>query len=820
MLGAVFPWSVPSLGKEARGWAALALAAATGALVAIALATPTAAAQPPVVAAYPSPGTQFNLPATQIAFRGVPASQIGQLTVAGSVTGVHGGKIEPDSDGQGGSFIPDKPFTPGETVTVTSSLNVAGGSSGKFSFAIERPSRPIKPRKIIVVPAGSNGLQYFHSRPDLVPPSVTVYKNSAPASEGDIFVAPQYGPSQNGPMILDPTGKLVWFLPMPVSQNTLVTDFRVQTLAGQPVLTWWQGGTNLGTGEGEGIIFDHDYKRIDIVHAGNGLTMDLHEFLVTPQGQAYVIAVSPVSHPSVPHKPVFDSVVQEIDIKTGLVEFEWHALDHVPLSDSYFTQKSPGQAFDPYHANSVGVDRDGNLIVSMRNTSAVYKINRVTGQVIWRLGGKHSSFKMGRGTSTWFQHDALVQSDGTVTVFDDGGGPPTPHPYARGIRVALDTTHMTASLVTEYPHSPKFSTNFEGGVQMLSGGDVFLGWGQQPYFSEDDSRGRQIFDARFTAPSGSYRAYRFPWSAQPPTLPAIAVGPGSAGTTNVYASWNGATTVSSWRVLAGPAPRSLTQAWSQSRSGFETTVRAPSQAPVYAVQALDSRGNVLATSSPAAAPARIALYGRSAFVSNGGTGAVPAGCFDKQSCRISTTVYSGRNVIARTGPEKLPVGRNGLLYFTLTGSGRSALAHARGHRLVVTVVAHDTSGTSGAAGLSLVPFRTSGNGPRRSAGQAPSLQTIGATDFVSSGGTGGILAACYATTPCLVKASVAVGNTVIATTGRELLGENQAGYVIFSLTAAGRSMLAHASGNQLGAQVTLTSGRAKATASIALVRFS
>jgi hypothetical protein len=183
-------------------------------------------------------------------------------------------------------------------------------------------------------------------------------------------------------------------------------------------------------------------------------------------------------------------------------------------------------------------------------------------------------------------------------------------------------------------------------------------------------------------------------------------------------------------------------------------------------------------------------------------------------------VYSGRNVIARTGPEKLPVGRNGLLYFTLTGSGRSALAHARGHRLVVTVVAHDTSGTSGAAGLSLVPFRTSGNGPRRSAGQAPSLQTIGATDFVSSGGTGGILAACYATTPCLVKASVAVGNTVIATTGRELLGENQAGYVIFSLTAAGRSMLAHASGNQLGAQVTLTSGRAKATASIALVRFS
>src|SRR5436189_4606735 len=97
-------------------------------------------------------------------------------------------------------------------------------------------------------------------------------------------------------------------------------------------------------------------------------------------------------------------------------------------------------------------------------------------------------------------------------------------------------------------------------------------------------------DTRFTAPSGSYRAYRFPCSAQPPTLPAVAVGPGSAGATNVYASWNGATTVSSWRVLAGPTTSSLTSAFSHSRSNFETTLATPSQAPFYAVQALDSKG--------------------------------------------------------------------------------------------------------------------------------------------------------------------------------------------------------------------------------------
>jgi hypothetical protein len=773
-----------------------------------------------VVAAYPSPGTNFDLPGTQIAFRGVPASQIGQVTVSGSVTGAHTGQVESDSDGNGGSFIPDKPFAPGEMVTVTTGMSVAGASNGSFSFTIERPSRPIKPMTPPVAPAGSNGLQRFRSRPDLLPPSIWVSKNSAPPSEGDIFVAPQFGPAQNGPMILDPSGKLVWFYPIPISQKTLVTDFREQTLGGQPVLTWWQGYTNQGTGEGQGVIFNSSYQRIAIVHGGNGLPMDLHEFLITPQGQAWVIAVSPVSHPGVRHKPLFDSVVQEIDISTGLVMFEWHALDHVALGDSYFTPNSPGFAFDPYHANSVGIDRDGNVIVSLRNTSAVYKVDRTTGQVMWRLGGKHSSFKMGPGTSTAFQHNVLVQPDGTVTAFDDGAGPPTVHPYARGIRVALDMRRMTATLVREYDHSPKLSTNFEGGLQQLSGGDVFLGWGQQPYFSEDNGAGQQIFDAHFVSPTGSYRAYRFPWSAQPPTLPAIAVGSGSGGLTNVYASWNGATTVSSWRVLAGPSPTSLTPAWSRSRSDFETTIATPSQAPFYAVQALGSGGNVLAASPPAAAPTRIALYGRSAFVSSGGTGAVPAGCFAKQSCRISTTVYSGRTVIARTGPEKMSLGSNGLLYFTLTSAGRSALSHARGHRLAVQLVARDASGVSGSGGFDLVPFSTSGRGPGRTATQSPTLKTIGATDFVSSRGTGGILAACYSVTPCLVRASVSVGKTVIATTGRELLGENQAGYLIFSLSAAGRSMLAHAAGNQLGAQVTLTSGTARATASVAFVRFS
>ncbi len=789
--------------------------------VALALAGATAAkAASPAVSVFPSPGTHYNLPGTQITFRGIAPSAIGSVTVVGSASGRHSGRIEGDSDNKGGSFLPSRPFKDYETVTVTTHLNVIGGRNGKFSFVIAHTSRAIQPVPLPVAPAGSNGLQRFRSRPDLLPPSITVSKSSAPASEGDIFVAPQFGPSQNGPMILDPQGNLLWFLPYAVSRKLLVTDFRVQRYAGQQVLTWFQGYTNHGSGLGEGVIWDRNYKQIAVVKAGNGLQMDLHEFLITSSSHAWIVAVSPVGIPSVAHKPTMDAVIQEIDIKTGLVMFEWHALDHVPLGDTYFPPASPGFVFDPYHVNSITFAGD-DPVVSMRNTSAVYEIDRGTGKIVWTLGGKHPSFKMGSGTTTAFQHTAVFQGDGTMTIFDDGAGPPTVHQYARGIRVSLDTKHMTASLVHEYNHSPQISTDFEGNVQDLSNGNVFMGWGQQPYFSEDSSSGQQIFDAHFTVPTASYRAYRFEWNAQPPTLPQLAVSASSDGSTSLYASWNGATDVTGWRVLAGPAPQSLSHVGDIGRTGFETHITVHDGSPYWAVQALGSDGRVLSTSSVQSTPAHLAIYGRSVFVSGSGTGGVPASCFADHPCSVTTTLKNGTEVIAGSGKEAIGAGDGTLLYFTLNSSGRSMLAHASGHRLAVTVTIRDSSGTTATANMTLVPFGTSGAGPQRVASNASSLKFVGLTEFVStSSGVGGILAGCFATTPCHVATRITSGNATIATTGSEFIGAGELGYLSFTLTAAGRSLLAHAPGNQLAAQVKLTSGSTSATASVALVAFS
>jgi hypothetical protein len=242
--------------------------------------------------------------------------------------------------------------------------------------------------------------------------------------------------------------------------------------------------------------------------------------------------------------------------------------------------------------------------------------------------------------------------------------------------------------------------------------------------------------------------------------------------------------------------------------------------PSFAVQALDSGGHVLATSAVTSAPSHIGIAGRSAFVSSNGVGGLPAVCINSSTCHIALTITAGRTVVARTGREQIPAQGGGLIFFTLTRAGRSMLAHARGHRWLVRLNGQDVSGLKLNRLITLVPFSARGRGPARSASQSSSLRILGLSDFVSRGGVGGILAECLATTPCHTRTTVSVGRTVIARTGPELLGARGVGYLIFSLTSAGRAMLSHASGNQLGAQVTISDGGATARADVALIRFS
>jgi hypothetical protein len=441
----------------------------------------------------------------------------------------------------------------------------------------------------------------FRSRPDLKPPVVEVTVKAHDTAPGYIFVAPQEGDTgQGGSMILDDRGQVVWFRPLPGKYGRAM-NFEVQSYRGEPVLTWVDTS-------GEYVIVDHTYREIARFGAANGYRGDHHEFLISPQDTALITIYNAVrrdlfSVGGPKNGVVVQGIVQELDIATGKVLFEWHSLEHVGIEESY---GKPGQdadypGLDYFHINSIDVDHDDNLLISARKTFAIYKVDRESGEVIWRLGGKRSDFEMGEGTRFAYQHDARRQKDGTLTIFDNGmtlfpDGMPKTIEESRGIVLDLDERKMKASLVREYTHPDGLRADAAGNAQVLPNGNMFVGWGRALYYSEFDHGGKLLFDAILPEGSRSYRAFRFPWKGYPKYTPAIAAESGQDDEVIIYASWNGATEVDTWQVLAGESPRKLQELASTPREGFETVVTVKTTDPYVGVRAVDASGKVLGSS--------------------------------------------------------------------------------------------------------------------------------------------------------------------------------------------------------------------------------
>jgi hypothetical protein len=433
----------------------------------------------------------------------------------------------------------------------------------------------------------------WHSRPDLRIPALTITDRSEGASSDPIFIAPYNAPKgQAGAVIVDNDGQPIWENPL---AGKVTTNFRVQSYRGSPVLTWWEGEIELGHGVGEYVMADSSYRTIRRVQAANGLRGDLHEFVITPNDTAlltsYVVKNADLSSVGGSRNgTIQDAIFQEIDLSSGSVLLEWHSLNHVPLEQSY----SPvGADWDFFHINSVDLDLDGNLLVSSRSMHTVYKLDKA-GTILWRLGGKASDFSMGAGSNFAWQHDARRQPDGTLTVFDNGATPAVER-RSRGLILDVDEDAMTASLVCQYTH-PRILAGSQGSMQVLGNGNVFVGWGEVPRVSEFHHSGRLVFDALLGKDYQSYRAFRLPWTGLPAQAPAIALS-GDAGDLTVYASWNGATEVQSWQLLAGAGSSAMRPVSSTRSRGFESVLRSRSRGPLVAVRALDANGRQLGQSS-------------------------------------------------------------------------------------------------------------------------------------------------------------------------------------------------------------------------------
>ncbi len=466
------------------------------------------------------------------------------------------------------------------------------------------------------------GTYSFLSAPSLHPPIIKrvqpgVTQDLAP---GYIFATNFYDLNkppivgQSGPLILGRDLQPVWFEPVP--EDVVASNLTLQSYRGKPVLGWWQGRVtkNGPTETGEDVIVDQHYHVIARLHGAGGWVLTLHELQIDSEGHAWVsanknIAKDLSSYGGAYNGALVDSAVQEYDIATGKLMRTWDALQHISLHESVATVPTNGFPWDAYHINSIQLVSPGKFLVSMRNTWAAYLVDTASGRIEWTLGGRKSSFKFGPGAGFEWQHDVRMEPrTSTVSLFDDhccqltGGGTSVHATGAsRGLIIKLDQGARTASLVSQYGEREAFESEYMGDTQPLSDGGAFIGWGSEPYFSEYDRSGKLVFEGVLPEPDRSYRAQLEPWEGVPETKPAAAARR-SGSTTKVYASWNGATKLVSWRVFgASAAGGAMRQIAAMPKSGFETSVAVPSGYASFEVQALDAKGHALATSSAFAA---------------------------------------------------------------------------------------------------------------------------------------------------------------------------------------------------------------------------
>ncbi|GFF55126.1 hypothetical protein IFM46972_10190 [Aspergillus udagawae] len=449
--------------------------------------------------------------------------------------------------------------------------------------------------------------QQFYYSSDAIGPILNIQRHADECDSGQYTFLSLLGSevSSAGPMILDERGNLVWT--SPYGRNW---GLDVQMLDGEPYLTFcaWPGpGTHVTC-----YMLDSEYEEAFVIRPQNGWGADGTEFQITPQRTAVLTTsmfapydLSPVNGPR--DGWIRDVGFQEIDLETGALLFEWRWSDHWNITDVLVefprgTEGSREAPWDPFHINSVHKDTAGNYLVSSRHTSTVGYIDGSSGEFIWTLGGKRNMFRdlsNGAATSISMQHHArFLKEHSTLTLFNNGVSAGGAYYRSKGMVIDLDVQAMTAKVLQEY-HSPhRIGSESRGSMQVLDNNNVLLGYGVNAGWSEFSMNGDLLCDAHFGPESRfgaedvlSYRVLKRNWKGRPKTAP-----DGVQRGTGIFVSWNGATEVVTWALLAANADiRNYTPLVSVPKEGFETRIPVPVNLTTSSVRAaaLDGQGNVL-----------------------------------------------------------------------------------------------------------------------------------------------------------------------------------------------------------------------------------
>lgn len=549
-----------------------------------------------VVTMSPQHGSMFALPGTTIAFRGVTADQIGNIYVSGSLSGPASGALREHSDGNGVTWKHDAEFLETETVIVRADVPLTDASDGAATFVIgEQAPRPAtSPIEDRTTASDDDSIVHsFRSRPDMAPVKIDVdVLDASRIAPGVMAVTPNVPGGQSGAHLVDNAGETIWHH-TPADINHVIYCLNMQVYNGEPVLTWWEGGDYRGWGYGHYVIADQSYNRIATIQAGHGLNgLDLHDLVLTDYGTAWAASYhSQWAEVGGIRRNVIEYVIQEIDVASGDIWWEWHSLDHVGLEESNAKlPEDPGFSWDHFHGNSIEVDNDGELIVSSRTSHTIFKISVKDHQIIWRLGGELSDFRLDENAKFYWQHDARRASGGTLSLFDNHDD--TNEDESRGIVFELDEVAMTATLLREYHRDGGMWSPYQSNMQTLENTNLFIGWGSGPRCSEFTHEGEMIFDMKYRA-GGSYRGYRIAWNATPDRPLDYVLDDAPDGYLTCYVSWNGATEVSGWQVIAGPTVDAAEVVAIASKTTFETELAGVPISAYMEAQALNATGQII-----------------------------------------------------------------------------------------------------------------------------------------------------------------------------------------------------------------------------------
>ena len=451
------------------------------------------------------------------------------IEVNGDKSSNHSGRIKLTSDEKTIVFVPDVPFSLGEKVSVTLTPSVktlSGIPVGPLSFSFtisnsthirdtrsvdklmsEMEGIPSAGQRVSNIMNSSSEIRMQQSQflpPDF--PAIAVLNSIAP-SPGFIFTSNFTWVSgvSNTPylLILNNKGEPTFYRKMPA----WCLDFKMQPMG---ILTYYDGSL------GYFVAMDSTYNVVDTFRIGNGYSTDVHELRVLPNRHALLMSydyeavqMDTVVAGGNPAAVVIGLIIQEIDENKDVV-FQWRSWDHFKITDATH-ENLIASYIDYVHGNAIEIDYDGNLLISSRHMDEITKINRQTGEIMWRLGGKNNQFTFVNDPIGFFyQHAIRRLPNGNITLFDNGNFH-DPR-FSRAVEYRLDENNKTATLVWQYRNSPDNYGFAMGYQQRLSNNNNIIGWGTgNPSVTEVTTDGSKVFELALPSNVFSYRAYRFPW---------------------------------------------------------------------------------------------------------------------------------------------------------------------------------------------------------------------------------------------------------------------------------------------------------------------